>query len=99
MEVANELQNKGIDTRVVTIPNIKKFINQPSNYINEVLPLEIKKVVISTNSEVLWYSIVYNNKYIIALDEFGASAPAEDVYKKYGFDKESLINKIESLIK
>ena len=99
MEVANELQNKGIDTRVVTIPNIKKFINQPSNYINEVLPLEIKKVVISTNSEVLWYSIVYNNKYIIALDEFGASAPAEDVYKKYGFDKESLLNKIESLIK
>lgn len=99
MDVANELQNKGIDTRVVTIPNIKKFINQPSNYINEVLPLEIKKVVISTNSEVLWYSIVYNNKYIIALDEFGASAPAEDVYKKYGFDKESLLNKIESLIK
>lgn len=99
MDVANELQNKGIDTRVVTIPSIKKFINQPSNYINEILPLEIKKVVISTNSEVLWYSIVYNNKYIIALDEFGASAPTEDVYKKYGFDKESLLNKIESLIK
>ena len=99
MEVSDELQRRGIDNRVVSIPNINNFINETSEYIDEILPLEVKKVVISTNSSTLWYSIVYNNKYILSLDEFGCSAPANEVYKKYGFDKESLINKIESLIK
>ena len=99
MEVSDELQRRGIDNRVVSIPNINNFINEASEYIDEILPLEVKKIVISTNSSTLWYSIVYNNKYILSLDEFGCSAPANEVYKKYGFDKESLINKIESLIK
>ena len=99
MEVSDELQRRGIDNRVVSIPNINNFINETSEYIDEILPLEVKKVVISTNSSTLWYSIVYNNKYILSLDKFGCSAPANEVYKKYGFDKESLINKIESLIK
>lgn len=99
MEVSDELQRKGIDSRVVSIPNINKFINQPNEYINEILPLEVKKIVISTNSSSLWYSLVYNNNCILALDEYGLSAPPDDVYKKLGFDKETLVNRIESIIK
>ena len=99
MEVSDELQRKGIDSRVVSIPNINKFINQSSEYINEILPLEVKKIVISTNSSSLWYSLVYNNNCILALDEYGVSAPSDDVYKKLGFDKETLVNRIESIIK
>ena len=46
-----------------------------------------------------WNKIIYNSKYLITLDEFGTSGKYTDVYKKYGFDSESLEEKIEKLLK
>ena len=45
LEVAKRLQSKGIDIRVVSIPNLNRFLNQSEEYIDEVLPVEIKKIV------------------------------------------------------
>ena len=41
---------------------------------------------------------IFNDKYIITLDQFGASGKKEDVYKKFGFDVDSLEEKIEDLL-
>ena len=46
-----------------------------------------------------WNSIVFNKKYLITLDEYGTSGGKEDVYKKYGFDIDSLEEKVENLLK
>ena len=99
IEVAKRLRTKGIDIRVVSMPNLNRFLKQDSEYIDEVLPVEIRKIVVEAGSQFAWNSLIFNDKYIITLDQFGASGKKEDIYKKFGFDVDSLEEKIENLLK
>lgn len=99
IEVAKRLQVKGIDIRVVSMPCISRFLSQDSQYIEEILPVGIRKIVIEAGSSMSWNSIVFNDKYLITLDTFGTSGKKDDVYKKYGFDILSLEEKVEELLK
>lgn len=98
LAVANRLFTKGIDLRVVSMPNIQRFLKQSPEYIDEVLPVEKRKIVIEMASSYNWNKIIFNDKYIISQDDFGASGKKEDVLKKYGFDIDSLEEKIEKLL-
>ena len=99
IEVAKRLMTKGMDIRVVSMPCIKRFEEQDQEYIDSVLPVEVRKIVIEAASSMSWNSIVFNKKYLITLDEYGTSGGKEDVYKKYGFDIDSLEEKVENLLK
>ena len=99
IEVANRLKIKGIDIRVVSMPNLERFLNQSEEYKENILPVEIRKIVVEASSQYSWNRLIYNSKYLITLDEFGSSGKKEDVYKKYGFDIDSLEEKIENLLK
>lgn len=99
IQVAERLKTKGMDVRVVSMPCIERFKKQSSEYIEEVLPVEIRKIVIDAGSKFSWNSLVFNEKYLITLDEFGISGKKDDVYKKYQFDVDSLEEKVESLLK
>ena len=99
IEVAKRLKTKGIDIRVVSMPCIKRFESQSQEYIDSILPVEVRKIVIEAASSMSWKSIVFNKKYLITLDEYGTSGSKEDVYKKYGFDIDSLEEKVENLLK
>ena len=99
IEVSKRLNTKGIDVRVVSMPSIKRFLEQDSSFIDEVLPVGVKKIVIEAASSLSWNRLIYNPKYLITLDTFGMSGSREEVYKKYGFDIESLEEKIENLLK
>lgn len=99
IEVAKRLKVKGIDIRVVSMPNLNRFLKQSPEYIDEILPVEIRKIVIETGSSFAWNRLIFNDKYLITLDQFGASGKKEDVYKKFGFDLDSLEEKIENLLK
>ena len=81
------------------MPCLGRFLAQDQEYIDNVLPVEVRKIVIEAASSMSWNSIVFNNKYLITLDQFGASGKKEDVYKKFGFDVDSLEEKVENLLK
>lgn len=99
IEVAKRLKTKGMDIRVVSMPCIKRFEEQDQEYIDSVLPVEVRKIVIEAASSMSWNSIVFNKKYLITLDQYGCSGSKEEVYKKYGFDVDSLEEKVENLLK
>ena len=99
IEVAKRLKTKGIDIRVVSMPNLQRFLNQDDEYIESVIPVEIRKIVVEAASSFSWHGLIFNSKYLITLDEFGASGKKDDVHKKYGFDIDSLEEKIENLLK
>ena len=99
IEVAKRLTSKGLNIRVVSMPCIKRFEEQDQEYIDSILPVEVRKIVIEAASSISWHSLVFNKKYLITLDEYGASGKKDDVYKKYGFDIDSLEEKIETLLK
>ena len=99
IEAAKRLKVKGINIRVVSMPNLNRFLKETSEYIDEVLPVEVRKIVVEAGSSFAWNRLIFNDKYLITLDQFGASGKKDDVYKKYGFDVESLEEKIENLLK
>ncbi len=99
IEAAKMLKTKGIELRVVSIPNLGRFMDQTDEYFEEILPVEVRKIVVEASSSLSWNQIIYNEKYLITLDKFGKSGPYKDVYKEYGFDSESLADKIEELLK
>ncbi|MBR6949596.1 MAG: transketolase [Bacilli bacterium] len=99
LQVAKNLEVKGIYIRVVSVPNLITFLNQDDEYIESVIPVEIRKIVVEAGTSYIWSRLVFNSKYIIALDDYGYSGSKEEIFKKVGFDVESLEEKIESLLK
>ena len=99
IEVAERLETKGFDIRVVSMPCIERFLENDSEYIDEVLPVGKKKIVIEAASSISWNRIVFNLKYLITLDQYGASGKRDDVLEKFGFDVDSLEEKVEELLK
>ena len=46
-----------------------------------------------------WSSIVYNSKYLITQNTFGSNGSKDEVLKEFGFDIDSLTEKVEELLK
>lgn len=99
IEVSKRLNSKGLDIRVVSMPSINRFFSQSDEYIEEIIPVGIRKIVIEASCSMSWNRLIFNPKYIITLDQFGTSGTKEEVYKKYGFDIDSLEEKVENLLK
>lgn len=99
IEVAKRLRTKGVEIRVVSMPNLGRFLKQDKEYIESILPVEIRKIVVEASSSFSWNRLIFDSKYLITLDQFGASGKKQDVYKKFGFDVDSLEQKIENLLK
>jgi transketolase len=97
--VSKILATKGYALRVVSMPSLKLFREQKPKYQEEILPVEIRKVVIACEASISWYPLVFDPKYLITLDEFGASGKKDAVYKKYKFDIDSLTERVENLLK
>ena len=99
LEVVKNLKVKGINLRVVSMPNLGRFLKQDDDYIESILPVEVRKIVVEASSSFSWNRLIFNSKYLITLDTFGDSGKYQDVYKKFGFDISSLEEKIENLLK
>ena len=99
LEVSKRLEDKGIYIRVVSVPNLNKFLNQDDEYLEEVLPVEYKKIVIEKSPSMAWSNLVFNSKYLIAQDTFGCAGTKDTILQKFGFDIDSLTDKVEELLK
>ena len=99
LEVAKNLEVKGIYIRVVSVPNLITFLNQDDEYIESIIPVEIRKIVVEAGTTYIWSRLVFNSKYIIGLNNYGYSGSKDDIYKEVGFDIDSLEEKIENLLK
>ena len=89
------LLEKGIDVRVVSMPCWSYFDKQDEAYKKEVINLPREKVVsIEMLSTFGWAKYAATN---IGLDQFGASAPAKDVIKKFNFTPEYVASVVENL--
>lgn len=96
-EVKKELEAKGKSVRVVSVPCVEIFDQQTPTYKNEVLPREVKKVVIETTRGDLWYKWIGQDGIMIDIQTFGTSAPGEKVAEHFGFTKDAIVSKISNL--
>jgi transketolase len=99
VKVAGQLEAQGIGADVVSMPCMELFEAQDTAYKHEILPHDpsILRVSIEAGSTLGWerYTAMSRNGGLnIGIDRFGASAPAKDLFARFGFTAEAIVPKI-----
>ena len=100
MKAKKVLLEKGIDVRVVSMPCQEFFDQQDEQYKEAVLPNAMRKrLSVEMASSFGWHKYVGLDGITMSIDEFGKSAPAQDVIPSYGFTVDGVVENIEKLLK
>jgi transketolase len=86
------LEAEGVGTRVVSMPSVEWFEEQPRAYRESVLPPSVKaRVAVEAGIGLTWYRYVGDSGRLVSLEHFGASADAETLFAEYGFTPENVV--------
>ncbi|MEU9732792.1 transketolase [Streptomyces sp. NPDC048002] len=83
------LEAEGTGTRVVSMPSVEWFEQQPREYRDRVVPPSVRaRVAVEAGIGLTWYRFVGDAGRIVSLEHFGASAAAPTLFAEYGFTAE-----------
>jgi transketolase len=91
LKTKEALGAKGVKANVVSVPCFDLFIEQDKSYIDSIIAPNTKKVAIEAARGLEWYRLADE---VIGMETFGASAPAEKLFAKFGFSVENLVAKL-----
>ena len=98
MDSMRALQKDGIAARVVSMPCANLFDRQPDGYRDSVLPRSCRKrVAIEAGVTDYWRKYVGLDGAVIGIDRFGASAPADALFKYFGFTVDEVVGAVKRL--
>ncbi len=92
---AAKLSEEGIKVRVVSMPCQEIFLEQSEEYQRSVLPGNIPTLSVEASAVHGWHRFSHSQ---ISMTRFGASAPAGDLFKKFGFTTENVTAKGKALV-
>ena len=92
------LAAEGIAVQVVSMPCTNVFDQQDAAYRNSVLPPHLPRVAVEAGVSDGWYKYVGLNGAVVGLDRFGESAPAELLFKEFGFTTEHVAAVVKSVL-
>jgi transketolase len=99
LEAAEMIRARGPAVRVVSMPCWELFDAQPAEYRRRILPPAVKaKIAIEAGSPQGWHRYVGEFGDIVALDHFGASAPYNILYEKFGLTAEHVVEKALEIV-
>jgi len=84
------LAEQGISARVVSVPCVEVFNDQPDDYRASVLGVDLPVFTLEAGSTAMWSAVTRNGGAAIGIDHFGASAPADVLAEHYGFTPEAV---------
>jgi transketolase len=100
LDAGKILEEKGIASRVVSLPSWELFDEQPADYRSGILPSDVKaRVAIEAGTPMGWERYVGLEGVTLGISRFGASAPAGVLYEKFGFTAEHMADEAEALVK
>lgn len=98
MAAQNALAAGNIAARVVSMPSWELFREQPREYRDHVLPPSVTaRLAVEAGASMGWREWVGDRGGIIALDRFGASAPAGELFRELGFTVENVVTTARKL--
>lgn len=93
-----ELAKQGVDVRVVSMPSMDVFEEQSAQYKEKVLPKAVRKrVAVEALGDFGWGRYVGLDGAAITMKGFGSSAPADELFKKFGFTVEHVVEAVKAL--
>ena len=99
LQASDILQSDGINVRVVSFPSWELFEKQPEDYKESVLPSSIKaRVSVEAGVKQGWEKYVGDYGESISIEKFGASAPADVLFKEYGFTPEKIVEMAQKVL-
>lgn len=100
IEVKSALWAMGYNVRVVSMPCLEVFDEQPLQYKKDIIPSEIANVfALEAGGTSGWYKYVGKFGKCFGVDSFGASGKPDDVYKKFNLTCEDITKEIVKIIK
>ena len=94
-----QLQQEDVGVRVVSLPSWELFEKQSQDYRNQVLPPAcLNRVAVEAAATFGWERYVGFKGKIIGMQSYGASGPADQLMKKFGFSAENVIAKVKELL-
>jgi len=92
------LRERGLKARVVSMPSWELFEEQPQAYRDEVLPPDVRRrISVEAGATAGWRRWVGDSGAAIGIDRFGASAPAAELFEKFGFTAEAIAARAATL--
>jgi transketolase len=98
MQAMRMLADRGVAVRVVSMPCTNVFDAQPIEYRESVLPGWCRKrVAVEAGVSDFWRKYVGLDGAVVGIDAFGASAPAEALFRHFGFTVEHVVDAVGAL--
>ncbi|SMB87584.1 transketolase [Pasteurella testudinis DSM 23072] len=99
VKAAEQLSAEGRKVRVVSMPSTNVFDAQDAAYREAVLPSAVsKRVAIEAGISDFWYKYVGFNGRVVGMNSFGESAPADQLFKLFGFTVENVVAKAKEIL-
>lgn len=94
-----KLTAEGHKVRVISMPSTDTFDRQDVAYRESVLPSTVTaRLAVEAGIADYWYKYVGTTGAVVGMHTFGESAPAEVLFKEFGFSVENVITKAKSLL-
>jgi transketolase len=99
MAAAQKLSAEGVAARVVSMPCMDLFEEQSEGYRQSVLPGSITaRVAVEAGASLGWHKYTLCKGEVVALDHFGASGPAKELFAAYGFTADNVAAKARAAL-
>jgi transketolase len=98
LKAQEQLAADGIPVRVVSMPSTNVFDRQDAAYRESVLPRGLPRIAVEAGVSDYWRKYVGLEGAVIGWDHFGESAPADELFKEFGFTPENVAAAVKSVI-
>ncbi len=89
---ADSLAAEGVDARVVSMPCLDWFAQQPAEYRDSVLPPHVRaRVAVEAGSALSWWRWVGDHGRVVGIDHYGASADQATLFREFGFTADAVV--------
>ena len=87
-----QLTERGVAARVVSVPSLDLFLQQPDDKRQALIGRAPVKIAIEAAVRLGWDAVIGPDGTFIGMSTFGASAPAKELYKHFGITAEAAVN-------
>jgi len=99
LKAADALAEDDVAARVVSMPSMERFEDQPEAIRHGVLPPDTPTVAVEAGISRGWHHLVGDDGAVVGIDRFGLSGPGEEVYAELGFTVDRVVDAVHDVLK